>query len=280
MPAVTLNGRAYISVSGTDAEDFLQGLITTDLPSLPQGEARAGALLTPQGKILFDFLVSRAADGSLTIETTEDQRDALLKRLTMYKLRAAVEISVLPGTQTTVAWEDSSDGLIDGRFAKAGMDVRRLPGADGSEDLAAYDALRISAGIVESGRDYTLSDAFPHDILLDLSGGLSFRKGCYVGQEVVSRMHHRSTARRRPVILRAESALPSPGTEITADGKTIGTLGTAVGQDGLAIVRIDRVADAVQAGTPVRAGEVEVAVRLPEWTGLEFPADSAEAPAQ
>src|SRR5690606_2117869 len=104
MPSVTLTDRAYISVSGSDALDFLQALITTDLPSLRAGEMRPGALLTPQGKILFDFMIARDGD-SLLIETTADQRDALAKRLTMYKLRAAVGITPLDESATTVTWE-------------------------------------------------------------------------------------------------------------------------------------------------------------------------------
>lgn len=279
MPAVTLSGRAYFSITGNDAEDFLQGLITTDMPSLPAGEARAGALLTPQGKILFDFLVSRAPSGGFVIETTEEQRDPLVKRLTMYKLRAAVEIAPLPETLTTVSWGDGAEGLVDGRFAKAGQTVLRRPGSGDTDATTAYGALRIACGVVESGQDYALSDAFPHDVLLDLSGGLSFRKGCYVGQEVVSRMQHRSTARKRPVILRADVPLPATGTEISAEGKTIGTLGTVAGKDGLAIVRIDRAAEAMRAGAPILAGDVVVSARLPEWTGLSFPGDETEAPA-
>lgn len=280
MPAVTLTGRAYISVAGGDAEDFLQGLITSDVVSLPEGEARAAALLTPQGKVLFDFLVSRAPSGGFLMETSEEQRDGLVKRLALYKLRAAVEISSLAETQTTVLWDCDGEGVIDGRFLKAGRKILRRPGAGGGDTPAAYDALRIACGIVEADKDYTLSDVFPHDILLDLSDGVSFRKGCFVGQEVVSRMQHRGTARRRPVILRADFPLPASGTELTAEGKAIGTLGTVVGPDGLAIARIDRVADAMRAGVPILAGGVKVEARLPEWTGLDFPGESAEAPAR
>lgn len=280
MPAVTLAGRAHITVAGGDAEDFLQGLITSDVVTLPEGEARAAALLTPQGKILFDFLVSRAPSGGFLIEAAEGQRDALVKRLAIYKLRAAVTISPLAETHATITWDSEGEGVVDGRFLKAGQRVLRRPGAGGSDEPAAYDALRIACGIVESDRDFALSDVFPHDVLLDLSGGVSFRKGCFVGQEVVSRMQHRGTARRRPVILRAELPLPASGTELTAEGKPIGTLGTVVGRDGLAIVRIDRVADAMRAGAPILAGGVEVEARLPEWTGLDFPGESAEAPAQ
>jgi folate-binding protein YgfZ len=281
MPSVTLSGRAFLRLSGKDAETFLQALITTNLPDLPEGEIRPGALLTPQGKILFDFLIRRDGADALLIETTEDQRDTLLKRLTMYKLRAAVDLAAVEESDVTIAWDDvEADAPRDARFARAGRDVSRRPGSGGSDDPALYDTLRISAGIPESGRDYALSDAFPHDIILDLTGGLSFRKGCYVGQEVVSRMQHRSTARRRPVIVKGEAALPPTGTELLAGGKPIGTLGSVSGALGLAIVRIDRAADAMQSDTPVTANGVPVTLELPAWTGLTFPQEASEVPAQ
>ena len=280
MPSVTLTGRALLRLSGKDAEAFLQSLITTNLPDLPEGEIRPGALLTPQGKILFDFLIRRDGPDAFLIETTQDQRDALLKRLTMYRLRAAVDLAVLPEDAVTVAWGAAEAGAPrEARFAKAGLDVSRRPGAGGSDDPALYDGLRIDAGLVEAGRDYALSDIFPHDALLDLSGGLSFRKGCYVGQEVVSRMHHRGTARRRPVTVTSETALAPTGTELLAGGKPIGTLGTVSGARGLAIIRLDRAADALREGTAITADGAPVTVELPEWTGLAFP-DDAGVPAQ
>ncbi|MCF3641548.1 folate-binding protein YgfZ [Rhizobium sp. TRM95111] len=280
MPVVTLSGRAFLHLSGKDAEPFLQALITTDLPSLPEGELRPGALLTPQGKILFDFLIRRDGADAFLIETAAGQRDALAKRLTMYKLRAAVEIAALDETEATVAWDaPEANAARDARFARAGHAVSRRIGGGGTDAPALYDRLRIAAGIVESGADYALSDAFPHDVLLDLSAGLSFRKGCYVGQEVVSRMQHRGTARRRPAIVQAGCDLPSSGTELVAAGKPVGTLGTVAGSGGLAIVRIDRVGAALASGTPILADDVAVTLSLPAWTGLAFPAEEAEAPA-
>lgn len=281
MPSVTLSGRAFLRLSGKDAETFLQALITTDLPSLPEGEIRPGALLTPQGKILFDFLIRRDGADAFLIETGEEQRDGLLKRLTLYKLRAVVDLAAVKGDAVTVAWDaPEADAPHDARFAAAGVTVSRRPGAGGTDAPALYDGLRIAAGLPESGRDYALSDAFPHDVLLDRSGGLSFRKGCYVGQEVVSRMQHRGTARRRPVIVKAETALPEAGTELLAGGKPVGTLGTVSGPLGLAVVRLDRAADAMRTGTPITAGDVPVTLELPAWTGLAFPEEATEVPAQ
>ncbi|NNH59676.1 folate-binding protein YgfZ [Rhizobium laguerreae] len=281
MPAVFLKDRSLLFVSGADAQSFLQNLITTDISSLGPDEARPGALLTPQGKILFDFMIWQDGDGYM-IETDAGQRDGLLKRLTMYKLRAAVTLAPSTEEGVTVCWgEDAegSQGVRDSRFTKAGITLIRRPGklGDGKEEL--YDALRISHGIVTSGSDFALQDAFPHDVLMDFNGGLSFRKGCYVGQEVVSRMQHRGTARRRVVTVSAATALPETGTEITAAGKPVGTLGSVEGGSGLAIVRIDRAGAAMAAGTPLLAGETPVSLALPAWSGLVFPATADEASA-
>lgn len=278
MPIATLADRAFLRIGGADAEHFLQNLITTDLSQVPPGEAWPGALLTPQGKILFDFLVSRDGDGFL-LETNVEQLDGLLKRLTMYKLRAAVTLEALETRGLTVSWgEAGTDGVLDHRFHIAGTTLRRIPGA-GSDpgDVEAYHLLRTRAGIAESGSDYALQDAFPHDVLFDRTGGVSFRKGCYVGQEVVSRMQHRSTARRRVVLVTADQALPPSGTAIIIDGKSIGTLGTVSGHEGLSIVRIDKAGEAMASGLPIMADTVTVTLALPEWSGVTFPTNAEES---
>ncbi|MFJ1307290.1 YgfZ/GcvT domain-containing protein [Agrobacterium sp. P15N1-A] len=281
MPSALLADRRLIRVSGTGAEEFLNNLITADVENLPQGEARAAALLTPQGKILFDFLIWRDG-GDYLIETGAAEQDALLRRLTMYKLRAPVDLKAETVEGVSVFWNETTAaaGIRDGRFGKAGIDLYRISGASASGDIAAYDALRIEHGIAESGRDYALQDAFPHDVLMDVNDGVSFKKGCFVGQEVVSRMKHRGTARRRVVTVSAEGALPASGTEITADGKPVGTLGTVCGDRALAIVRIDRIADALASGTPLLAETAPVTVALPAWSGLSFPAADPAARAE
>ncbi|MDP2731675.1 MAG: folate-binding protein, partial [Hoeflea sp.] len=137
--------------------------------------------------------------------------------------------------------------------------------------------VRIAYGVAESGSDFALSDIFPHDILMDKNSGIDFRKGCYVGQEVVSRMQHRGTARRRVAIVASETELPHPGpdgaaTAILAGEKPVGSLGTVVGKTGLAMVRTDRVAEALAQNTPLTAGGSPVSLALPGWTGLSFDA--------
>ncbi|MGL3606606.1 CAF17-like 4Fe-4S cluster assembly/insertion protein YgfZ [Rhizobium sp. G187] len=277
MPSAFLPDRTFLRIGGPDAEHFLQNLITTDLGQVPAGEAWPGALLTPQGKILFDFLVWRGED-HLILETTIDQADALVRRLTMYKLRAAVTIEILEAKGTTVHFgEATTAGIVDHRFAVAGVSVHRNMGpTDPVEDQAAFDALRIACGIPESGSDFALQDAFPHDVLFDKIGGVSFRKGCYVGQEVVSRMQHRSTARRRLVIVTSDTALPSGSVEMTVGQKSIGTLGSVYENKGLAILRIDKAGEAMAQGQTILAGSVPVTLTLPQWSGLDFPVASEE----
>ena len=282
MPFAQLKDRALISVSGPDAEHFLQNILTTDLDVLTPGQAKPGALLSPQGKILFDFLISRAGENAFRLECRADISDDFVRRLTLYKLRAKVEIAKADQALVTVAWGDEStpsqsdSTAADTRFAN-GTVTRCYGQADERSDLAAWQASRIASGIAESGSDYQLGDAFPHDVLLDETGGVGFKKGCYVGQEVVSRMQHRGTARRRVLIVQAGLPLPAAGTELTVEGRPVGTLGSNAGTIGLAIARIDRVKAALDAGQPIMAGDVPVTVTIPAWAKFSFPQEAVSA---
>ena len=292
MPIVRFPDRALILVAGEEAEHFLQNILTTDLSGLAGDEARPGALLTPQGKILFDFLVSKAA-GGYRLDCRKDVAPDFARRLTLYRLRAKVTISVEDQALVGAGWEDDSGSsgadsttsraestLRDARFPAAAQ-VRRIYGvsAETPTDADAWRALRVAHAIAESGEDYALGDAFPHDVLLDQTGGVGFRKGCYVGQEVVSRMQHRGTARRRVLIAVAETPLPATGTPVEAGGRTLGALGTVSGTAALAIVRIDRVKEAMDAGQPITAGGVALTLSIPAWAGFGFPEAPGESAA-
>ena len=286
MPFAQLKDRALISVSGPDAEHFLQNILTTDLDTLGPGQAKPGALLAPQGKILFDFLISRAGDNSFRVDCRADIADDFVRRLMLYRLRAKAEIAKQDQVVVTVAWGDdstasSSDStaLADTRFRDVAVSRAYGGGARDGGDPDGWKAVRIANGVAESGSDYQLGDAFPHDVLLDETGGVGFKKGCYIGQEVVSRMHHRGTARRRVVIVSGSAELPTSGTELTVGGKPIGTLGSTAGNMGLAIVRIDRAGEAIAEEAPIRAGDIDVTVSLPAWSGLSFPTRADEASA-
>jgi hypothetical protein len=121
-----------------------------------------------------------------------------------------------------------------------------------------------------------LNDAFPHDVLLDQNGGVGFKKGCYIGQEVVSRMQHRGTARRRVLIAQASGALPDPGADIVVNGRTIGTLGSTARDAALVVVRIDKAKAAIDAGEPIMAGEARLQLTIPPWATFSFPRDTVE----
>ncbi|MEI9406133.1 folate-binding protein YgfZ [Mesorhizobium argentiipisi] len=284
MPFARLKDRALVSVSGPDAEHFLQNILTTDLDTLKPGEAKPGALLSPQGKILFDFLISRTGDSGFQLESRADIADDFVRRLMLYRLRAKADIAKQDQVLVTVAWGDDSTASVSDSTALADVRfhdvaVRRTYGGEArdSGDPGAWLALRIGHGIAESGSDYQLGDAFPHDVLLDETGGVGFKKGCYIGQEVVSRMQHRGTARRRVLIASADRPLPVSGTELTVAGRPVGTLGSVGGQTGLAIARIDRVKAAVDAGDAIMAGDIPVTLAIPIWAKFTFPEGAVSA---
>lgn len=279
MPAVTLSQRSLVSVDGPDAENLLQNVITTDLSLLQPNEAKAGAILTPQGKILFDFVISRASEGGFLLEMNRATADDFVRRLMLYRLRAKADIAIVADSDVEVAWESEADGgLTDRRFRSGPRVTRHYLQASkaGTDAIDAYTRLRIRAGVAESGTDFASADVFPHDVLFDLNEGVSFRKGCFVGQEVVSRMQHRGTARRRLMVVEAGGALPA-GARVETDGHGIGELGSVAGDLALAIVRTDRVADAIAAGEAITAGGHPVRLSFPEWTGLDFTAPRSGA---
>lgn len=268
--------RSLINVTGEEAEKFLQSVLTTDLGALGHDDLMAGALLSPQGKIIFDFLISRIEDG-FRLEVPSDVIADFAKRLTFFRLRSKAKISEPYESLIHVSWHNDSissqnDSTKRDRRFPDNVHVWRIYGeaAENSDDTG-WAHLRSQYGIAESDSDFTLGDVFPHDVNYDEIKGISFTKGCYVGQEVVSRMQHRGTARRRVLTVSANATLPAAGTALTAAGREIGTLGHVAGQQGLALVRIDRVKDAQDKGIDILAGELKVNLELPEGVKFNFP---------
>jgi len=276
--AVWLRDRGIVRVFGPDAAALLQGVVTNDVEKLAVHEARYAALLTPQGKILFDFLVVRlpaAAGGDFALDCDAGQAAALAKRLGFYKLRAKATVLDASADHGVVAYTGEPPEIAPGAFRyadprAAGLGFREiLPRARaesvGEAGLAEYEALRISLAVPKGGADFPYGDAFPHDVNLDTLEGVDFRKGCYVGQEVVSRMQHRGGVRKRVLRVTFAGEPPKPGTPVLDGALPVGTLGASVGREALALVRTDRVEEARQAGRPLTAEGValEVAATVP-----------------
>ena len=278
MKRVVLENRGLVAISGVDAQSLLQDVISCGVDDLPDGLARPGALLTPQGKILFDFLLSRGGADRFLFDLSQNQVAGFVQRMTMYRLRARADIVAVDDGTVQAAWDGESEAgcLVDGRFPEQ-ANAFRLYGKSRPEtaSVSDYDRLRVVHGVAESEADFALSDVFPHDVLMDLNGGVSFKKGCFVGQEVVSRMQHRGTARRRVVILTGSGPLPAGQQELIAGGRTVGTVGTVAGEKALAIARVDRIASALEKQDPLLVGEMPVTASLPGWTGLSLSAADA-----
>lgn len=258
-----LPGRAVISVRGPEAGHFLHNLLTADIDPLADGQAAYAALLTPQGKILFDMLVLKAGDGYL-IDCAVAQRADLLKRLSMYKLRAKVEIAARDDLAVGVSPREIAGGYRDPRFEAIGWRIIGHP----EGEAQGYDAARIAAGLADSEADLGSGEFFPHEANLDQLGGVSFRKGCYVGQEVVSRMEHRGTARSRILPVTVDGPMPPKGTDIRSGDKQVGTLLSSSGSNALALIRLDRLAEAA---APLLADGAGVSVRKPAWAKYDVP---------
>jgi len=282
MKAAFLPDRGVVKVHGEDARNFLNGLVTTDATKLAPGLGRFGALLTPQGKIIVDFLITEAPaghGGGFLIDCPRALAQTLADKLGFYKLRAKVTVENLSDSLGVMAAWDGEPAMrpdlafLDPRNAALGwrilapealaQKVADLIGADLIEH-ATYDALRIAIGVPRGGLDFTYGDAFPHEINMDHLHGVDFDKGCYVGQEVVSRMEHRGSARTRTAKVLLDGGRPEAGTSILAGEKVVGTIGSTSGTNGLALIRTDRVADALKSGVPLTAGGIPIRLAEPE----------------
>jgi tRNA-modifying protein YgfZ len=287
MKAAFLPDRGVIKVSGADARGFLNNLVTSELDGVKPGIGRFGALLTPQGKIVADFLVTEAPGddgGGFLIDCAGALARGFADKLGFYKLRAKVAVENLsdrlgvlavwdgePAIGPGPAFPDPRDAGLGWRILVPAQLAQKAATLIGAEmvDGAAYDAHRIARGVPRGGVDFGYGDAFPHETNMDRLHGVDFDKGCYVGQEVVSRMQHRGTARTRIARVKFDGGRCVAGVEIRAGDKPVGTMGSSADGIGLALIRLDRAADALDAAVPLTAGGVVVRLADPDEVRIQ-----------
>jgi folate-binding protein YgfZ len=277
-----LPARGIIRLAGPDTQSLLQGIVTNDVTKIVPDRAIYAALLTPQGKFLFDFFLAQAGD-ALLMDAEAARLADLERRLKMYRLRAQVEIAPLDddwavaavfGDGATSALDLADEAgaarafgqgaaFVDPRRAelgarivapKAEIDALVTETALSVTDAAAYDRHRLAVGVPDSSRDYEVEKTLALEANLDLLNGVDFHKGCYVGQELTARTHFRGKVRYRLYPVRVEGPVPEPGTPVTADEKKVGEMRSAGDGVGLAFLRGEN----IEEGKPLAAGETTV----------------------
>ncbi len=294
LKVAVLPDRSVVAIGGTDRVKFLQGLMTNDIRRLAPDRALYAGFLTGQGKLLYDAFA--VADGDcILIDIAANPAGDFVKRLTAFKLRAAVEIGeTAPALAVAAAWGpgaaarlelESTEGsagnrafaephhaFVDPRIAALGvrlvypadfaMEAKLAPLGFASATVADYTAHRLSLGIADTA-EIGGEVCYPLEANFEMLHGVDFKKGCYVGQELTARMKLRGTQRKRILPVSSASPLPSPGIAVTADGKELGPLIAAYGTQGLALLRLDRL-DGTSEGA-VRAQDVQLNISWPNW---------------
>jgi tRNA-modifying protein YgfZ len=293
MPAALLPDRGVVKVAGENAGQFLNGLLTADIGKVTPDCAAFAALLTPQGKIIVDCIAVEAAPkagGGFFLDCPRALAPSLVDKLNFYKLRAKVIIENLSESLGVLAAWGGNGGTkyglcyADPRLPALGLRVMiplHLATAVAESlnaklvDVKLYEAHRIALGVPRGGLDFMYGDAFPHETDMDQLNGVDFAKGCFVGQEVVSRIEHRGTARTRVVPFAYEGFAPDAGAAVTALQKTVGTLGSTNAGRGLAMLRLDRVEEAIAAGIPLVSGDITLQLIKPDWARFRFPGSAS-----
>ena len=271
--ASLLADRGVIRIAGVEATGFLHRLATNSILGIRPGEGRYAAILTPQGKLLFDFFVVPLPEGpeaGYLLDCVKEQIPDILKKLNLHRLRAKVSIEDMSGGFGVAAiWGDAEPRQFDGiafadpRLPALGFRLIAAP-ADlmtfATVPQEVYEARRIALGVPKGGIDFAYGDTFVHDADLDWLNGVDFKKGCYPGQEVVARVQFRNSARKRILKVRFDGPPPLPGSEVMMGEISIGQVGSTAGSEGLAMLRLDRLEDARSAGIRLKAGEASIDV--------------------
>lgn len=295
MKAALLPERGVVKVAGEDARKFLNGLLTTDLAKVSPEHASFAALLTPQGKIMVDMIVAEAPaedGGGFFLDCPRALCLTLLDRLNFYRLRAKISVEDFSATLSVMAlWDSASKtaaGLCyaDPRLPELGLRCILPPNlaAEAAADLGAtlvdaiaYDRHRIGLGLPRGGLDFQYNDAFPHEADMDQLGGIDFTKGCYVGQEVVSRVEHRGTARKRVMTVTYQDYAPEAGVPVKVGDTDVGVMGSSTEGRGLAMLHLGRIGDALASGQPILSGGIAIQPVKPAWARFDWPGDAKAA---
>lgn len=253
-----LPSRAVIAVSGPDWRSFLQGLLTQDVETIAPGELRFAALLTPQGKLLYDLFVAGLKDGAL-LDVAAEHRDAILTRLTLYRLRAKVTLEASDRPVLAIWGGETADDYVDPRLP--GLGARAYDDRPATADEDAYEAHRLALG-VPGPADWGSETTYPIEADFDLMAGIDFKKGCFVGQETTSRMKRRGTIKNRMLPIAFEGPAPAFGAEVLAGELRAGEV--LSGRDGraMALLRLDRIE-----GAELTVDGRPVSVERPDWLG-------------
>ena len=278
-----LEARGVVRLGGGDMRTFIQGLISNDITLLTPDHALYAALLTPQGKYLFDFLLLDRGD-SILLDVERQRLAALIQRLTMYRLRADVTLSDASEDHAVLAVFDRSAippgaiadpaALVDPRLPELGLRLvlprDRVPGFIAEHglqqvDQAEYDRLRLTLGVPDGSRDLVVDRSLLLESGFEELHGVSFTKGCFVGQELTARTKHRGLVKKRLLPVRVDGPLPASGTPVTRGGKDAGEMRSGAGNLGLALLRLDQLAATEE---PLLAGEAVLTPAPPRWLPL------------
>lgn len=274
--------RAVLSVSGEDRATFLQGLISNDIAKAGPDHAIWAAFLTPQGKFLWDLFIVEH-DGAFLIDVEAARAEDFRKKLSIYKLRAKVtvaltELSVYavmnpavldlgdaPGAARAfgggVAYVDPRLAVLGARVVLASADTLVAAGL-AETDLAAWDSVRLRAGVPDGSRDLEVDKALLLENGFDELGGVDFDKGCYMGQELTARTKYRGLIRKRLLPVTIDGPVPAPGTPLLAGEAEAGEMRSSWGTSGLALVRLEYL------GQPLKAGQSTLTASVPDWVKL------------
>jgi len=291
---VRLERRAIIAIGGDDRRTFLQGLISNDVTRLSPERALFAAMLTPQGKFLFDLFLAETADGTILVDTEADRAEALIRKLTLHRLRAKVTIEPVAALSAYAAWGDGAAArlglpaaagsaapvaggiaLVDPRLAAAGL--RLLLPEGGGDALAAagfapagfedWDRVRIALGLPDGARDMEPEKALLLENGYEELAGVDFDKGCYMGQELTARTRYRGLIRKRLMPVVIDGPTPAPGAIVRHGETEAGEMRSSAGDLGLALIRLE--AFRASGGQGLHCGEATLTASRPDWA--KFP---------